>query len=45
MVASMLVVAAGGIPSRSVAIRPRDGIILSKQALASLSKIMAFWRV
>ena len=45
MVESMLVVAVAGIPSRSVAIRPRDRIILSKQALASLSKIMAFWQV
>ena len=31
----------GGIPSCSVAMRPKEGMILSKQTLASLLKMMA----
>ena len=45
MVASMQAEAVGGIPSCSVAIRPMEGMILSKQALASLLKMMALRQV
>ena len=45
MLASMLAVVVGGIPRLSVAMRPMEGMILSKQALASLLKIIALWQV
>ena len=45
MVASMQAEAGGGIPRRSVTMRPMEGIILSKQALASLLKIMVMSQV
>ena len=45
IVASMQAEAVGGIPSRSVAMRPMEGMILSIQALASLLKMMALRRV
>ena len=45
MIASMLADAVDGIPSHSVAMRPMEGMILSKQALASLLKIMALRQV
>ena len=45
MIVSILAVAVGGIPRHSVAMRPMEGMILSKQALASLLKIIALRQV
>ena len=45
IVASMHAEAVGCIPSGPVAMRPMEGMILSKQALASLLKIMALRQV
>ena len=45
MVASMQAEAVGGIPWCSVAMRPMEEMILSKQAMVSLLKIIALRQV
>ena len=41
MIASMLAVAVGGIPSRSVAMNPMEGIILSMQLFSIMMPRLA----